>query len=382
MRHGTAVADAAAAGTTGVRAAWLDNLRVVLIGGVILAHAATAYIVEVSWYYEERTTSELTTTLVTFPIFTGAVFGLGPLFLVAGMLSARSVAGRGAAAFVRTRLVRLGIPLLVFCLLIDPVGDYLGKLPRAGSLPLVDYLLDRSGTRDLGPMWFVAALLLYSLVYAGWRGVRPMQLRTDEVVSPAQLAGFAAAIAVVSWVVWLGWTYTDPTPFNANFGHWGQASVLFALGAAAGERGWVETLTAARSRRLGWTAAAGIVAIVALAGYVLARDDFAAMAGGVHGEAVAFAVVAGVVGVTASMWVTTWFRRRWDQAGPLARRAGRGSYAAYLIHPIVLVLLSLACFPLPLPPEVKFLLVAGVGVPATFALGYGLTRIPGLRRVV
>jgi hypothetical protein len=34
------------------------------------------------------------------------------------------------------------------------------------------------------------------------------------------------------------------------------------------------------------------------------------------------------------------------------------------------------------PPEAKFLIVAGVGVPATFAIGYGLTRVPGLRRVL
>jgi peptidoglycan/LPS O-acetylase OafA/YrhL len=122
--------------------------------------------------------------------------------------------------------------------------------------------------------------------------------------------------------------------------------------------------------------------ITGLAGYALAGDDFESMEGGAHWESAAFAAIAGIVGVAVTLWVASWFRRRWNHAGPTAQRAGRGSYAAYLIHPLVLVLISLACLPLAAPPEVKFLIVAGVGVPATFAIGYGLTRVPGLRRVL
>ncbi len=221
----------------------------VLIGGVITAHVATAYIVEVDWYFEERTTSEALTTAVTFPVFLAAIFGLGPLFLVAGMLSARSLATKGSADFVRTRLLRLGLPLVFFCLIIDPLADYLGQLPFSDNT-LWDYAVDRTGTRDFGPMWFVAALLLYSLLYAAWRAVRPRVLETGQIVTAGQLAWFAAAIAVLSWTVWLQWSYTADTPFNANFGHWGQASVLFVLGVCCGERGWFETL--AGSGRGGW----------------------------------------------------------------------------------------------------------------------------------
>jgi fucose 4-O-acetylase-like acetyltransferase len=363
------------------RTAWLDNLRVVLIAGVITAHVATAYIVEVDWYFEDRTTAEPLVTAVTFPVFLGAIFGLGPLFLVAGLLSARSLAARGGADFVRTRLVRLGVPLVFFCLVIDPLADYLGHLPESDST-LWDYAVDRTDTRDFGPMWFVAAVLLFSLSYAAWRAVRPRAVTTDGVVSLGTLAGFAAAIALVSWTVWLQWSYSAETPFNANFGHWGQASVLFVLGVCCGERGWFDTLTWPRARRMGWVAVGGIAALVALAGSVLARDAFDSMAGGVHGESAAFAAIAGMVGVAVSLWAASWFRVRWDHAGPTAQRAGRGSYAAYVIHPVVLVLLSLACAALAWAPEATFLLVAFVGVPATFVIGYGLTRVPGLRRVL
>lgn len=364
------------------RSAWLDNLRVTLIAGVIVAHAATAYIVEVDWYYDERTTNEVVRTLVTFPVFMAGIFGLGPLFLVAGTMSVGSVRRRGPAGFARSRLLRLGVPLLVFVLLIDPLADYLGSRPEDGGT-LGGYLLDRTGTRDLGPMWFVAALLLYSLVFAGWRALRPAPAPRTEAPAALELVAFAAAIALGAWLLWLRWTYVGDTPFNTNLGHWGQAVGLFVLGVFAGERGWLESIAPQRARRMGWFALAGMLALAALAGYALAGDAFESrMTGGLHWEAVAFAIIQGVVAVTFSLWILVWFRGRWDHAGALAVKAGRGSYAAYLIHPLVLVSVSLLLSGAPLPPEVKFLIVAGLGVPATFAAGYALTRLPGLRRIL
>lgn len=71
-------------------------------------------------------------------------------------------------------------------------------------------------------------------------------------------------------------------------------------------------------------------------------------------------------------------RRRWDRRRALVRRVGRGSYAAYVLHPPVLVLASMATRPLPLASEGKFVLVAAVGMAASFTLGAALTW----RRVV
>jgi hypothetical protein len=66
--------------------------------------------------------------------------------------------------------------------------------------------------------------------------------------------------------------------------------------------------------------------------------------------------------------------------GVLAARAGRGAYAAYVLHALVLVLVSLAARPLPLPPEAKFVLVAVAGVAAAFTMGWAVTRSPLIAR--
>jgi glucan biosynthesis protein C len=57
------------------------------------------------------------------PTLLAAIFGLGPLFLIGGWLASVSLARHGARRFVRSRLLRLGVPVLVFLFLIDPVAD-------------------------------------------------------------------------------------------------------------------------------------------------------------------------------------------------------------------------------------------------------------------
>ena len=103
------------------RELWADNLRVLVVVGVIVVHTATGYLTGiVDWYYDERTASVLWSTVLSFPAVAGAMFGLGPLFLLAGWFSPRSVAHRGVGGFARSRLLRLGVPLAAFMLLVQP----------------------------------------------------------------------------------------------------------------------------------------------------------------------------------------------------------------------------------------------------------------------
>jgi len=115
---------------------------------------------------------------------------------------------------------------------------------------------------------------------------------------------------------------------------------------------------------------AGALALVA---WALVADRLDAVAGGWTWPAVAVAVLEGSVAVALSLWVVTWFRRRWDRPGRLVQRAGRGSYGAYVLHPPVLVALSLLARPLTVAPEAKFVLVGSVGMVAAFAVGIGVT---------
>jgi hypothetical protein len=295
--------------------------------------------------------------------------------LLGGLLSAASLARKGPGGFARGRLVRLGVPLLVFVVLVDPFTDYLGALAEGEHPRLSAYLADQTGTRDTGPLWFVALLLVVSLAYAGLRRLRPVRVGGAGNVDPWCLVAVAAGIAVGSFAVRLGSPLGAETFANLRWEAWPQGIGLFTLGVLAGERGWLEGLDRRLVGRCGWLAMAGALALVVLAAWALVADRLEAVAGEVTWEAAALAVLEGSVGVALSLWVVAWFRRRWDRHGRLVQRARRGSYGAYVLHPPVLVALSLLARPLAVAPEAKFVLVGGVGVVAAFAVGVGLTRL-------
>jgi hypothetical protein len=69
-------AAAPAAAPVAARLAWVDNLKLAVIAGVVVVHAASAYLLDgFDWYYDtERMTSQLWEPLLGLPALLGAVF--------------------------------------------------------------------------------------------------------------------------------------------------------------------------------------------------------------------------------------------------------------------------------------------------------------------
>ena len=96
------------------RFAYLDNLKALMIAGIIAAHAVMGYSTFGSWTYQD--VQETTLSPVVEIVFVAAVMIGGGLFLMAlfflisGLLTEDSLARKGPSRFVSDRLVRLGIP--------------------------------------------------------------------------------------------------------------------------------------------------------------------------------------------------------------------------------------------------------------------------------
>lgn len=373
----TSTTSPAVTGTT--RQPWADALRVVAIAGVVVVHAATGYLVDIPWYYDdEKVTSGVWSTVLSFPVFAGGLFWLGPLFLLAGWFSVGSLRRRGPAGFARSRLLRLGAPLVVWVVLLQPLTDWVGNI-RSEKGSFAFYL----GHTEVSALWFIAALLVFSLAYAGLRTVRrPADPRAVHRTTTL-LTAAAATIAVTSFAIWQVWSVLGDMVLNLKVGEWPQAAVLFALGVLAGETQWLQRLRRRTVRRVGWVAVGGAAAAVPLVAYGVSQaDESSDLLSAPDWPTATFAVLDGVIAVTWSVWFVTWFRRRWTASGRLLGHAGRASYAAYVLHPLPLTALMVLLAPLPVPVPLKFVLVAVVAVPLCFTLGYGLTRLPVLSRVL
>jgi len=105
---------------------YIDHIRSLVIILVVFVHAGVTYSGIGRWYYVENSAPDVATgfLLAAFLSFTQA-FSMGLLFWIAGYFAASSCDRKGIRSFLADRAVRLGIPTLLYMLLINPLLGYI-----------------------------------------------------------------------------------------------------------------------------------------------------------------------------------------------------------------------------------------------------------------
>jgi glucans biosynthesis protein C len=365
---------------------YLDNLKVLLVVGVIAVHTAIIYGVDGAFYLEDYDSmSDVSVGVLTAFVAVGFLFGLGAFFLISGRLSGPSLDRKGPGQFVRDRLIRLGIPVVLYILLVAPVMEYVKARDEGADEGFVSFAWGQLSDPAPGPTWFLEALLAFSIAYALFRALRP----SDRPVSRRPLRGrqviaVGVAIGVLSFATRLVVPYGEEH-LHIQFALFPQYAVLFGLGCAAGRRDWLETLTPQLRRRCGM---AGLIGILALPVLLLAGDftEGAAQrdlyAGGWHWESAGAAVEEAILAATLPLFLVGWFREHWTGQGPLLKRMSDTAYGAFILHPPVIVGLALALHKVAMPAELKFALVLAGGVAASFGLTAVVMSSAAVRTVI
>ena len=97
---------------------YLDNLRIYLTVLVILHHAALAYGGAGNWAVQDPAVDEISPIFLTFFNALNQSYFMSAFFLLAGYFTPRSLERKGPKQFLIDRLVRLGIPILVYTTII------------------------------------------------------------------------------------------------------------------------------------------------------------------------------------------------------------------------------------------------------------------------
>ena len=372
----------------GERLVPLDNLKVVLIAAIIAMHAVLGYSTLEVWTYSwlrEVTLHPVVEAVLILLVLPFGLILMALFFLVAGLLSVPSMQRKGPGPFARDRLVRLGVPFLVYVLLIQPVTVYALEHPLGGAPGSYwEEFLGDEGVLDTGPLWFVGALLVYSLAYAAWvRFGGQRQAPAPGRISARQLALVAVVVAPASFAIRLLWPYgSDAGLTDLNFWQWPACAAVFILGLMASRQGWVQAVPdhlRGRCRAVTAVAAVAMAVLLATAGLSERFDD---LLGGWNPWAAGFAALDAVLCVFGSVWLLAVAQHRLDRPLPHGRALGRSAYGAFILQTPVLIGLALALRPIGMPAEVKALLVAAFGVAGSFALAWLATLLPGVRRIL
>jgi glucans biosynthesis protein C len=142
--------------------------------------------------------------LVVFQLLNQAYF-MGFFFLISGYFTPGTFDRKGPAAFLKDRPICLGIPLLVFELVLNPIAS-IGRyyMPaNLGGITTPFTWQPYSQLIGIGPMWFVAMLLVFDVGYVAWR----LALRNRAPLSrgDAALPGYrtigAFVLALASYLI-------------------------------------------------------------------------------------------------------------------------------------------------------------------------------------
>ncbi len=355
-------------------------LRVFLIALVVAHHAGQPYgPTGGRWPIDDPANAEWLGAFFAV----NAAFFMGFFFLIAGYFTPGSHDRKGGAAFVRDRLVRLGIPLAFFTLVVFPVAGYFSDPPPVGFLAF--YVSEYIGgwQLEMGPLWFVAQLLFYSLLYALFRVLlarrgtshgRAYPVPGDWQILAYVLVLALAGAAVRIWAPQDRWVHllwlipTEPA-------HLPQYVSMFVIGIIAGRGQWFSAVSGPLAAR--WFTS-GVVAFAIMVAAVVNQPRLPAWldTGILWGFIEAFVCAGMILGLLAL------FRTRCNRPGRWLDRLDANIYGVYLIHIFIVVALQSAILAEPWSATAKFFFVATLGIVLSFAGAAALRRIPGLSRVI
>jgi glucan biosynthesis protein C len=384
-------AQAATAKTS--RLFFIDHLRAALVILVVLHHVALVYGAVAPFYYVEPPTNDPLAYLVllAFALLNQAWF-MGALFLIAGYFTPGSFDRKGSGSFLKGRLVRLGIPLIIFYFVLSPISS-IGYWQMPASLtgitnPLTwqayPYLL------GMGPLWFVALLLIFDFGYAGWRMLTrhraSSSLSQSSLPSYPGIGIFILALALASYLLRMVVPMGKSVLGFPTISYLPQYLSFFVVGTVAYRRNWFRTVPGSMGVTGFVTAVVATVLLfpLALSGRLFSLEvaEPAGFVGNGTWHSAVYALWDAIFAAGLSLAAITFFRRFFNQDNRLGRFLSQQSYAVYLIHAPIVVFVAVALKGIQLGPLLKFGMAAVIAVPVCFVVAYIIRRIPGASRVL
>jgi glucans biosynthesis protein C len=400
--HSTHPAIASAASARSPRLAYIDNLRTVLIIGVILGHLSVTYGLPADWYYKEGgDTSPIVDAFGLVLLVIGLGFAMGLFFILAGYFTPPAYDRKGARKFQADRFMRLGIPLLFFEIVINPLVHYVVDVHGGnctGSLYdcqfqgtfwhyLQDYPHLMQYSLGDGPVWTLMALLIFSVFYALWHVVykRPAEQRAKPVPGNEVIALFALVIGLSTFLVRI-WAkvLVFYEPLHLEFAHFPQYIALFIAGTWAYRNDWLSTFTNRQARAWGWVALVCVLTLPPMLVWfgALSGEIDERVTGGVNFFSLVYSIWEGFLCVSMVITILAWFRRSFNRQGRVAQVMSEGTLAVYVLHPAIIVPFALLLSDVRIQLNIKFLVVTPFAVALCYIVVSALRKIPLMRTVL
>jgi len=366
----------------GSRLFYIDNLRIFLIGLVVLLHLNITYGAPGDWYYNESHAGF--PEIIPMAMFnaTNQAFFMGMFFFISAFFMAPSLKRKGIWKFVKDRLIRLGIPLVLFYFILNPLTNFIrNRVINAEDPTFSDYLAN-GWARGVGPMWFVGALVIFTAVY-----LLIYQVKFKiQIKFPGNRIFIVAAIltGLLQFIIriWLpvGWSM----PFtNFQLPHFLQYILLFVFGIVAYQNNWLESVTYKMGKQ--WFIFAQILIFIGFPllffGGGAASGNLDVFRGGLHWQSIAYAIWEQLVGFSLIIGLFGISKQYFNRQGRLATKLSESAYGVFVFHAPIIVGISALFVDWEIFPLLKFVVLAPIALIASFGIAWFIKRMPLLKSI-
>jgi surface polysaccharide O-acyltransferase-like enzyme len=359
---------------------YLDNVRIYLTILVILHHATLAYGGSGGWTIHDEITDEISPILFTFFNALNQSYFMTTFFLLAGYFTPRSLERKGSKNFLVDRIIRLGIPLLIYTTLIINLN----------GLMITKFYLDVPfqfvWSYQPGHLWFLQLLFLFALIYVIYKLFKKEASNIAERAFPSDGIIWITVIvlAIITFLVRLAYPIGE-TILNIQPGHITHYIFAFFIGILAYRGDWFRRLTNSTGKRWGKIALITLpffLVLLILGGALESDANITKFLGGFTWQAMAYAAWETIMMLSIIIFLLYFFREKLNRTGALVAAMAASAYTVYIIHQTVLYGLNIVFLDVAIPSFVKFFVVSLIGVPLCFLLSYLIRKLPYAKRVL
>ncbi|AJA47086.1 hypothetical protein CPAST_c09860 [Clostridium pasteurianum DSM 525 = ATCC 6013] len=371
---------------------FIDNIRLIMIIIVVLVHTSVTYSGIGSWYYVENKSVD-TVSKVIFAIFNtfSQAYFMGFLFLIAGYFIPKAYDKKGAGKFIKNRLVRLGIPVIIYIFVIHPfieyfiMGVFLHKPVQAFNQYYINYIKPVGFLGNTGPLWFAFALLIFTLFYDFVREAykQPVKLiKYKKYPSHFSIILTIILISSFNFVVRI-FAPIGTSIMNMQLCFFSQYVVLFIIGILACKNNWFSNLPYKFGvfwLKIGLVLGLLLWILIMLFTGPLDGKEYVIL-GGFYWQSAVYAFWEQLVCAGMCLGLIVIFRDKFNYQGKVVNFLSQNAFGVYVFHAPILIVISLLIKNIHLYPVIKFIIAALIVLPITFTFSYIIRKVPILKKL-
>ena len=361
---------------------YIDNLRIFLISLVVLLHLNITYGGPGDWYYNESEAEMPVLLLQAMFNITNQAFFMGMFFMISAYFTAGSITRKSSGRFIKDRLIRLGIPLVLFYFLLQPLTVWINYyFIRNDDASLWDFIW-KYRVWGFGPLWFIEALLIFTFLLLLFRKILlNIHLRfpgNKGIIAVAILVGLIQYFIRRQFLV--GWSipYTNlQLPFFIQY------IVLFVVGIIAYQNKWLDSIDFKTGKR--WFIFAQIMILIVLPVILYLGGQESGMEpflGGGTWQSFAWAIWEQVTGFALIIGLLGLAKKYANRQGKFAKGLSDSAYGVFVFHAPIIVGISALLVELDIPQLPKFIIVAPVALAVCFLLAWLIKQLPIARKIL